>query len=270
MAPASDTAAAPPRGDFAGAFAAALLDPDRAVPAAVAAKAGGPAALRYAVYRNNVAASLVNALRDIFPAVARLVGEEFFAATALAFARAHPPRSRLLFDYGRAFPDFLRGFAPARDLPYLADVAAVERAWLDAFHAADADPLPPAQLAAVAPEDLQGAVLVPHPAFAVLRSPYAAFSIVEANRGEGAQAGPVRGDLAQDTLVTRPHAAVELRLLPPGAAAFLQALAAGRCLGEALEAGLADDGRFDPAGAIGLMLEAGAFAGLAVGGPDRG
>jgi hypothetical protein len=268
MAPVADKTAAGRSKGFADAFAAALLDPGRAVPAMVAAKGGGPAVLRYAVYRNNVAASLVNALADIFPAVARLVGEDFFAATALAYARAHPPRSRLLFEYGRDFPDFLRGFGPAGDLPYLADVAAIERAWLDAFHAADAEPLSPAALAAVAPQDLPATVLAPHPAFAVLRSPYAAFSIVEANRGDRMVAGPVRGDVAQDTMVTRPRMAVEMRLLPPGAAAFLLAMSAGRNLGEALQAGFDDDAAFDPAGAIGLMLEAGAFGGLAGSGLD--
>ena len=53
---------------YAGAFAAALLDPARAAPAAVAGPKGKAARKRYDVYRNNVTVSLVNALAAAFPA----------------------------------------------------------------------------------------------------------------------------------------------------------------------------------------------------------
>ena len=45
-------------------FAAALLDPDRPVPEAVTAHTARRPLRRFAVYRNNVVAGLVNALRD--------------------------------------------------------------------------------------------------------------------------------------------------------------------------------------------------------------
>ncbi len=49
----------------------------------------------------------------------------------------------------------------------------------------------------------------------------------------------------EDALIARPCLEVEVRRLPPGGAAFLLALAAGRPLGEAAEAALADDPDFD-------------------------
>ena len=49
-----------------------------------------------------------------FPAVERLVGEEFFAGMAREFVMAHPPRSPLLLTYGDEFPDFIAAFEPAR------------------------------------------------------------------------------------------------------------------------------------------------------------
>ena len=249
-------------GRFAAGFAAPLLDPGRATPASVSARGGGPADRRYAVYRNNVTTSLAEALADIFPAVRRLVGDDFFSGMAIAFARAHPPRSRLLFEYGHGFPAFVADFEPARGLPYLADVARIERAWLDAYHAADAEPLPAQALGTIAPENLPGAKFRPHPALRILRSPYAAFSICAANRYDqaAAAAAPIRGDVAEDTLVTRPGPTVSMRRLPPGAAAFLLALAEGRSLAAAIGEGFVETPDFAPAEAIGLMLETGAFA----------
>jgi len=247
---------------FSAGFAAALLDPERPTPPTVSTTDGGRAERRYAVYRNNVTTSLAEALAGIFPAVRRLVGVDFFSGMAIAFARARPPRSRLLFEYGTDFPDFVEAFEPARGLPYLADVARIERAWLDAYHAADATPLRPQDLAEIPPEDLAGTVFRPHPALRILRSRYAAFSICMANRDERAPVLPIRGEVGEDTLVNRPEFAVSMRRLPPGAAAFLRALCDSRSFEAAIGAGFAETDAFAPAEAISLMLESGAFIGM--------
>jgi hypothetical protein len=72
---------------------------------------------------------LTEALKDAFPAVHRIVGPEFFQAMARAYIVLEPPRSPILLDYGAGFPDFIGEFEPAAVLPYLADVARIERAW---------------------------------------------------------------------------------------------------------------------------------------------
>jgi hypothetical protein len=254
-----------PHERFAAGFAASLLDPHRATPTGVSARGGGQADRRYAVYRNNVTTSLADALVGIFPATRRLVGDDFFSGMAIAFARAHPPRSRLLFEYGHEFPAFIADFEPARGLPYLADVARIERAWLDAWHAADAEPISPQALGEMAPADLPAAVFCPHPALRILRSRYAAFTICAASRDDETGAAPIRGDVAEDVLIARPGLTVTMRRLPPGAAAFLLALAAGRGFEAAIGEGFADSADFAPTEAIGILLETGAFT--AVGGP---
>ena len=181
---------------------------------------------------------------------------------ALVFARSFPPRSRVLSEYGHDFPDFILRFEPAARMPYLADVARLERAWLDAFHAADAQPLDTQELGELAPDELASACFVPHPAMRLVRSRYAAVSIMEANRGNGGSAGRIRGDVGEDALVTRPGASVEVRRLPPGCAGFLQGLAAGASLAAAVESALEDQPVFDAGGALTLMIEAGAFSAL--------
>ena len=104
-------------------FAAALLDPDLAVPAGLTAWNGSDPAQRFRVYRNNVIVALIDALAGTFEVTQELVGENFFHAMARRYAYAHPPRSRLMAVYGASFPAFIETFPPTAGLPYLADVA---------------------------------------------------------------------------------------------------------------------------------------------------
>src|ERR1700756_5166315 len=146
------------RSSFADRFAAGLTDPTCPTPSGVLGPRGKSAAKRYNVYRNNVTVSLIDALVAIYPAVQRITGTDFFRAMARFHVRATPPTSPLLFEYGRHFPAFIQSYEYAQDLPWLADVARIERAWLDAYHAADAPPLPTAALAEGPPERLGGIV----------------------------------------------------------------------------------------------------------------
>ena len=168
-------------------FAAALLDPDAPCPAGLTAWNGSDPARRFAVYRNNVIASLIDALAETFPVTLELVGEEFFRAMAGVFVRVAPPRSALLAEYGEGFPDFIENFEPARGVPYLADVARLELLRVRAFHAADADPVSPEQIAhALAdPERLPALRVVCHPSLGVLSSRYAVVSLWAAHQGIG-------------------------------------------------------------------------------------
>ena len=72
--------------------------------------------------------ALVNALRLSYPMVDALVGDEFFDRTCRIFAEANLPRAASLAVYGEGFADFLADFAPAAGLPYLSDVARLDRA----------------------------------------------------------------------------------------------------------------------------------------------
>jgi len=238
-------------------FTAGLLDPDRPAPDAVAGPRGKAAGRRYDVYRNNVTVSMIDALAAIYPATQRITGTEFFRAMARFHVRATPPTSPLLFEYGRDFPAFIECYPHARAMPWLPDVARLERAWLDAYHAADAAPLAAAALAALAPERLAGARLTPHPALRVVTSPHPVVSIFAANRGTG-PVGRIEA-VAEDALVTRPGLDVAVRCLPPGGASFLAHLAAGEPLATAAEAALAFSPAFDLAASIAGALEAGAF-----------
>lgn len=243
---------------YAAGFSAALLDPERPQPSFVTGPSGKAAKKRFDVYRNNVAASLVRALADIFPAVRRIVGEEFFRAMALVHLRRAPPVSPLLFEYGRDFPDFIANFKPAGRMPWLADVARIERAWLDAYHAAGAGTLQPNALE-TPPEQLVNARFAAHPATRIVRSRFPSVTVFAANRNVG-EVGRITATEPEDALVTRPELEVFVRRLPPGGAAFLTALMDGGTFGIAAGLALEEAADFDLAANIAGMLDAGVFA----------
>jgi Putative DNA-binding domain len=249
---------------YAKDFASALIDPERATPAIVAGPNGKAAHRRYNVYRNNVTVSLVDALAAVYPAVQRITGVEFFRAMARFHVRATPPTSPLLFDYGRDFPDFIGNYEHARAMPWLADTARIERAWLHAYHAADAEPLATEALGSIAPECLADTIFTAHPATRIVRSPFAAVTIFAANKGEGA-AARIDASIPEDALITRPDADVVVRRLPEGGAVFLQSLLARRSLGEAAASALEAAPSFDIAANIAGVIEAGAFAAVTPG-----
>ena len=114
------------------AFVGALTAPRTAVSGLHNGK-GRPAADRFAVYRNNVAHSLTEALGTTFAATKTALGDAPFRALALAHVREEPPTSPVLFTYGATFPDRLAD-------PALRDLARLEHARVQAFHAADAEP----------------------------------------------------------------------------------------------------------------------------------
>ncbi len=238
-------------GVMQSAFAAAVLDPDLAVPDGLVDPQGRPAPLRFAVYRNNVAASLTKVLEAGFPVVRALVGDQFFAAMAGVFLRAHPPVSRIMMLYGDAFPGFLAGFPPVAHLGYLPDVARLDLAMRQSYHAADAMPILPEVLT---PDRLLTGRLTFAPALRLVQSEWPIYAIWAAHlRG-----GPPPTMQAQSVLILRPEFDPEPHLLGP-AAPVMAALLAGQSLPAALD--VAGDG-FDLAGLLALLLGAGAITGM--------
>jgi Putative DNA-binding domain len=242
-------------------FSAAILNPALPVPEGLHGPEARKADKRYAVYRNNVTVSLIAALEANFPAIKRLVGAEFFAAMARAYVQENPPKSRLMAEYGASFPDFLQSFEHLAKYPYMADVARLERLWLDSYHEADAAPLQGAELAAIAPDALFETRFAVHPAARLFASPFAAVSIMAANRSEG-EIPPINPAIAECGLVTRPHLDVAIRHISASTRAFLAALIAGSTLGESIEASIVLYPAFDLAANIQGFLEAGVFTSI--------
>jgi putative DNA-binding protein len=241
---------------FETSFADALLNADQPIPSGITAHNAAVPTQRFAVYRNNVVMGLGKALKSRFPVVEKIVGEEFFAAMARVFVLKQPPRSPLLAIYGDEFAAFIATFEPARELPYLADVARLEAARTHSYHAADAAPIDACQLATLDTCDVGSIRIDMHPSVGIVRSPYPIVAIWAMNSGEQ-ELATIQNWRGEDALVARPYLEVEVRALPPGGAAFLLALAGGRILSDAAEAALADDSNFDLTGNIAGLIGSG-------------
>jgi hypothetical protein len=243
-------------GDTA-AFAAGLLNPQHPVPSLVK----GQNARRYAVYRNNVTVGMIRALESNFPAVRRLLGEDYFVGFAREYAQNHPPQSPLMFLYGADFPRALDGTDDLAAYPYLGDVARLEILWRESYHATDAIPLAADALASIDPDVLFECRFEAHPASRLIQSRYAVHAIFAANRlGIDVQVSdPTQ---TQCVLVTRPHYDVATHLLTPRQFAFFAALQNGASLGDALDVAAALDTNFDLTNTLALMLQSGAFQSL--------
>ena len=226
-----------PLNDFTSNFRGALSGDG--LPHGLTAQLPAEAAIRFAVYRNNVAHSLKQALARRFPVVERLVGAEFFAAMAAEFIARHPPQSPVLAEWGGEFPGWLAGFPPVATLPYLPDVARIEWARGRAYHAADATPAAPQSLSPDAP-------MLLHPSLHLLRLAQPALSIWAANQPGRDGRCTARGrEIA--LIFRRPDFEVPVHPLTDSDARILDGLIAGRTLAQAV----GDD---DPAALLALLL----------------
>lgn len=243
--------------DVQAAFSAALLDARLAPPPSLRTWNASEVARRFDVYRNNVIVSLVEALGDTFEVVRQLVGHDFFSMMAAAFVRAHPPASPVLAGYGADFPDWLAQFGPAQALSYLPGLARLEFARVQAWQAADAEPLAAGVIAQRSADvvALPASRLRLHPSLQVVREQQDVHALWAAHQCEGEW--PVfELDLPCAALVLRsPADEVLVIRVGPETAAFVAALKSDLCLGEALLAAP----RAEPGAALALLLRHGAI-----------
>jgi hypothetical protein len=249
-------------GRFQDAFARALLDPD-AVGEHDAALAKLIAQSSFSVYRNTVLKGCIDALAANYPAVLRLVGEEWFRDAAAVYARRKLPRQPMLLDYGADFAQFLAGFEPAAELPYLAGVAQLDRCWSEAHFARDEAPLEAASIARLAPAQLAGTVLRPHASARwVWFETMPIRTIWQRNRQADATrtAGGEIDWRGEGVLIVRPHGAVESTALDAAGCAFMDACAHGRTLTDAVQVAAEVEGSVDLAQLTAALFSSGAFA----------
>lgn len=247
--------------DAQAAFAAALTDAQLPAPAGLVVNGASGPQRGFAVHRNNHVVGLIGALQERFPVTLRLVGREFFRAMARTYVAAHRPRSPLLMSYGDDFPDFIARFGPAESVPYLSDVARLEVAWNQAYHAAEAAPLDASALSSVPGESRLEARLSLHPSVRLLRSAWPVAEIWSAHQGPGEVAPPAEWR-PQDVLVVRPDADVQVVALPPGVHAFLHAILERNTVQEAGGLAVQDSADFDLGDSVVMLFRIGAIAAI--------
>jgi hypothetical protein len=241
-----------------GAFASPLLDPDIEIPDGVTDPAGAPAPKRYGVYRNNVVVSLMEALKSAYPSLLVIMGEENFTRVARNFIVQHPPHSAMMQTYGQEFAGFLDGFAPLRKSPFLGDVARVERAWLEAYHARDDEALTPGDLDALAPDEIMRLRLSPHPATFLMQSQWPVADLFNWRNVRPSKGADLSS--AQCVVVSRPALNVKVEVVEPSLFSFLSELSDSVDLGTAAAGAIERHEGFDLPAALAFVLSSGLFS----------
>jgi hypothetical protein len=231
-------------------FMDALLDTASAGRAS-ALIAGARAEGRLGVYANTVRRNFRDALLSTFPAVNRLVGEDYFRQAAGEFQRRHPSRSGDLTHCGEGFADFLALLHAEDGHAYLADMARLEWSIQESLLAAEHAPLDLAALARVPPDAYGDLCFKPHPALRLFESPYPTLAIWEANVGTDAE--PPAIDLTsggERLAILRQRLKLRFHRLSPGEHSFLCAVVRGERFSAAIEGGAAADAAFDATAAL--------------------
>lgn len=245
-----------------GRFAKALFDVRFSMPPEVVGFDGKASYKRFSVYRNNVAHSLIEAMAANFPTVAHLLGEAAFPSIASEYIRAHPPKTPVLIHLGSDFAQFIEGFAAAQNMPYLADVARVEFAWLQSYHATDFPVLDAPTLGEIAPALLPSIMLTLHSGAWLLDSKWAAASLVACVHSNS-DIEKIEVTSSEAILITRPVLDVELRVLSKQSFEFHTSIVKGYSLEQASNRAYQNatpmDHEFDLTSEISRMLQYGAF-----------
>ncbi len=209
------------------------------------------------IYRNNVRHAHVGALAAIFPAIRALVGEGYFDGMAAEFSNASPPMSAILAGYGASFSDHLAGRPELSRVPFLPDVARLEWAMNEAFHAHSSFSLAPDQAAALFMGGAGDLDLVASTRLLALDHP--GLEIRAAALEGNAEAIAALTPGTQRLGVFRVGGAVRVEPLSFGEFAFLRGLSAGSPIDSAIASAFTSDCEFSPAEALGRLLHLGVF-----------
>jgi len=190
--------------DEQAAIAATLIDGPDHLPEGLFAGSEGEVLRGLRVHANTISHARLVALEDTFPRTRDHLGEAEFNRLSRAFVDAGGAQRRSLADIGADFPSWLAD-------PLAADLARVEWAWLESYHAAEAPPLALADLAGIEEAALLDLAVRCHPAARVVALVSAAAPLVD----------PAFASDVAVLLVTRPDAEVRLFAIHPADAAAL-------------------------------------------------
>ena len=165
------------------------------------------------------------------------------------FARLHPSRSGDLNQFGSELAGFLGTYPHASDLPYLFDVARLEWAWHEAFHAGDTPPFDLARLAVIPAEEYGALRFKLHPTVRLIQSHFPILRIWQVNQPAFTGEMAVDWDGPSESLLihrdTVDGASVLIERVSGAAHAFLHALVQQSTLEEAAARALDKDTTFD-------------------------
>jgi hypothetical protein len=195
------------------------------------------------IYQNNMMAHLIQSLKDTYPLIMKLTGDDFFRVTAKEYIRRYPSRRSNLHDFGEYFTDFIAEYGPVKNLIYLASVAQFEWASHTVFFAADHPELDLKRLEQLSSDQYDQLHFVLHPASQLIKFHYPLLRIIDLCKGE------IDGTIdinegGVNLLIIRRGIDIALVALTADDFTFLTALAENKSVLEAVEAATIIDANF--------------------------
>jgi Putative DNA-binding domain len=169
------------------------------------------AAERVGIYADAYFFRLLDCLSEEFPATLVVLGADNFAALVKGYLLMYPPTEPSLLYAGRYLADFLGNHPFAGRWPFIAELARLERAVLDVFHAADAPALGVEALRAVPPGEWPALKLRTHPAVKIVHCKWRSADVLQAVEQGREWNDPEHEDAS--VLVWRQNALVHYRTL---------------------------------------------------------
>lgn len=210
---------------------------------------------RLSIYQNNTFYSLKNALKDLYPAVEKTIGEALFGIASREYFLQSPPTNPAMIELGESFPKFLAEFSATKDLSYLPDLARFELIYHQSFHSEDAPLATAEDFSALDISTLANARLTLCPAAYLFESDYAVFDIWKLALNPDNESTSINANIRQHVLFSRPSIHVEAYLIPEDLYFFLNLLFNGSAIGTALEQAQQHNKEFSPPDAISFLIQ---------------
>lgn len=200
------------------------------------------------IYRNGFYRACVDALASNYPATVALLGETYFRSIARTYVQQHPPQSGSLTGYSKNFPEYLGAIGTSLNLPYLENIADLDRAWFHVYFSRKFSPLTAERIAALAAQgmelDAERIALTNSRSLLSLTFPVA--EIWRALKDVGSLQEPVElPEKPQSILLWRCDSEVMLRQLSDAEHTFFSCFGDGLPLDQAVEQAYSDDAELE-------------------------
>lgn len=218
------------------------------------------------IYRNNYRGNLHDTLAGAYPVIEQLVGKDFFRYMTRYYIGQYSSRSGNLHHYGLEMANFVASFEPAKGLPYLHDVAALEWACHRAYFADNDAMLDIEKLALIRPDQYSDLVLYTRQSCCLVHSRYPIAAIWHAHQPGASVDFHINLDSGLGSaLVSRKNDVVIVNELTDADSAWLEGIQAGIPLGDATADTLEIFPDFNLQAALSKLVELDVFSNFKLG-----
>ena len=198
--------------------------------------------IRFSTYPNGYFSSYTKVLAADHKTVAKIMGEENFQMMAAVYVKDNPAHSGDLNEYGHKFPDFIEQMDSVHD--FMADIARLDRLKIICDNSVNSEPMDPASMANLPPEDLPNLKLPLLQNAHFLSSQYNIRPFFEREGIEDIGIEEIR-EKTSHAIVFRPYYEVKVLWLEGDVYEFFQALKDGSTIEDAYTAAAGLNEQFD-------------------------